>query len=65
MVFQALIDEIINFVWYFFSFVKKDLFFVILPVQGQIFDANIVPVVLELRTSSVDNARHFICDDEL
>ena len=65
MVFEAFVDKVVDFVWNLFGLVEEDLFFVILPVQGQIFDADVVPVVLELRTGRVDDARHLIRDDEL
>jgi hypothetical protein len=60
VILEGLVHEIVDLVRYFFSFVEENLLFVILPVEGEILDANAVPVVGELHTRGVYYALNLV-----
>ena len=60
MVFKSFIHKIENFIWNFLSFIKQDLFFVVLPVKSEILYSNGVPMVGKLHSSGVHYSLDFI-----
>ena len=64
MIFECLVHKIVNFVWNFFSLIEEDLFFVVLPIQCKILDANTVPMISKLHSSGIDHALDFVRNDK-
>lgn len=64
MIFECLVHKIVNFVWNFFSLIKEDLFFVVLPIQGKILDANTIPMISKLHSSGIDHSLDFVRNDK-
>ena len=60
MIFKSIIHKIIDFVWYFFSLIKQHLLFIILPIQSKILHSNIIPMIIELHSSCIDNFCNFV-----
>ena len=64
VVVQAFVDEVEDLVRYLLTFIEQHLLLVILPVQREVLDANVVPVVVQLRTSRIHDLSHLIRYDE-
>ena len=64
MIFECLVHKIVNFVWNFFSLIKENLFFVVLPIQCKILDANTVPMICKLHSSGIYHSLNFIRNDK-
>lgn len=59
------IDEVKDLIGNPILDVKKNLVFVILPVERQVHDTYVFPKVLDLSPRAVDYVRDLVCNDEL
>jgi hypothetical protein len=64
MVFNSLVYEFVNFVWYFFGLVEQSLLLIILPVKSQVLHANSLPKIAQLSPCRVYNSSDFVCNYE-
>ncbi len=65
MIFYRLVNEFVNFIWYFFSLVKQCLFLVVLPVESEVLDPDSLPKIAQLGPSCIYNSCHFVRHYEL
>jgi len=64
VILECFVHKVENFIRYFLLLIKKNLFFIILPVEGEILHANAIPVVCELHAGSVDHPLDLVGNDE-
>ena len=60
MIFDTLVHEIKYLVRNFFSFVKEYLLFIILPIEREVLDINLVPMIVQLHACRIDNSLDFV-----
>lgn len=58
-------DEVIDFVRCFVSTIEEYLVFLIKPRVGEVLDADIGPLILDLPAAAIDNPRHLVRNNKL